>query len=162
MKHKKVILPVFALVAAGILLIGIPQAANAQSPGEGIQSLVQKIASKFGLKQTDVQSVFDEHKKEMDTKRQANYETRLTQLVRDKKITEAQKQLILAKHKELEAKRDSFKDSFKNMTEEQRKAAIQAEKTDLENWVKQNNIDVKYLMGGGMRRGRGMLKDKAP
>jgi hypothetical protein len=49
------------------------------------------------------------------------------------------------------------------MTPEQRKAAMEAEKTDLENWAKQNNIDMKYLFGGDMK-GRGMkmmmMKDK--
>lgn len=154
-KHKKIILPVLALVAAGIVVFGIPQSANAQTPGEGVQTLIQKIAQKFGLKQADVQSVFDEHKKEMGTKREANYEARLTTLVTEGKITEAQKQLILAKHTELQSKREANRTAMQNMTAEQRKAAMEAHKTELESWAKQNNIDVKYLFGGDMK-GRGM------
>lgn len=163
MKYKQVILPALAIVAAGIVILGMPQAANAQAHGEGIQSLIQKIAQKFGLRQADVQSVFDEHKKEMDTKREANYETKLTKLVTDGKITEAQKQLILAKHKEFQTKKEANKNAMQNMTDEQRKTAMEAEKTKLENWAKQNNIDVKYLFGGDMK-GRGMkmmmMKDR--
>ena len=150
MKHKQIILPALALVAAGIVLLGLPQQANAQGPGEEIQTLIQKLATKFGLKQADVQTVFDEHRNEMNTKREGNYEARMTQLVKNGKITEAQKQLILTKHKELEAKREANKDSYKNMTAEQRKAAMDKERTDLEAWAKQNNIDVKYLFGGEM------------
>lgn len=148
------------MVVAGALIFGVPQAANAQSPGEEIQSLIQKIATKFGLKQADVQQVFDEHRTEMQTKRESNYEARLTQLVKEGKITDAQKQLIVAKHKELESKREANRNSMKNMTPEQRKTAMNAEKTEIETWAKQNNIDVKYLFGGDMGRWGMRMKEK--
>lgn len=160
MKYKQVILPALVMVVAGALIFGVPQTANAQSPGEEIQSLIQKIATKFGLKQADVQQVFDEHRTEMQTKRESNYEARLTQLVKEGKITDAQKQLIVAKHKELESKREANRNSMKNMTPEQRKTAMNAEKTEIETWAKQNNIDVKYLFGGDMGRWGMRMKEK--
>lgn len=159
MKYK-VIVPVLALATAGILVFGMPAQANAQSPGEEIQSLVQMIASKFGLKTADVQSVVDQHRQQMQAKHETNYEARLTQLVKDGKITEAQKQLILTKHKELETKREENRNKMKDMTPEQRKAAMQAEKTEIETWAKQNNIDVKYLFGGDMGRWGMRMKGK--
>jgi hypothetical protein len=96
--------------------------------------------------------VFDQHRQQMQSNMEQKYEQHLDQLVKDGKITDAQKQLILAKHKEIVQKMQSNKDSFKNMTADQRKQAMQQEKTDLENWAKQNNIDLKYVVGGfGMR-----------
>lgn len=148
------------MVVAGALIFGVPQGANAQSPGEEIQSLIQKIATKFGLKQADVEKVFDEHRSALQAKRDSHYEARLTQLVKEGKITDAQKQLILTKHKELESKREEKMESMKNMTPEQRKAAMDSEKTELENWAKQNNIDIKYLFGGDMGKWGMKMKGK--
>jgi hypothetical protein len=54
---------------------------------------------------------------------QTKYEERLTQDVTDGKITSEQKELILAKHKELEG-------------------------ATLEAWAKENGINSSYLMGG--------------
>jgi ATP-dependent protease ClpP protease subunit len=40
------------------------------------------------------------------------------------------------------------------MTPDQRKAAMDQQHQDLQNWAKQNNIPLQYLMGG---RGMGMM-----
>lgn len=141
---------------------------NGQNP---MSSLVQKIADKFGLKKEDVQAVFDqdraEHQVEMEAKRaerqaemETKYKAQLDQDVKDGKITEAQKELILAKRKELEASRQAEMQNMQGKTAEERKAAMEAKKTEmekkrkeLEDWAKQNGIDLKYLMGGFGRHG---------
>lgn len=69
---------------------------------ESRTSLIQMLSSKFGLQESEVQSVFNQHRDEMQKNMQAKVEARLTQLVTDGKITEAQKQLILTKHVELQ------------------------------------------------------------
>ena len=76
---------------------------------------------------------------------QTKLKQRLDKAVSDGKLTGAQEQLILDKVKELEAKRQQDLQNWKNLTPEQRKSAMQEQKTDLENWAKQNNIDLKYL-----------------
>lgn len=82
-------------------------------------------------------------------------ETRLSKLVADKKITAAQKTLIENKLKELAQEHRADKERIKGMTRAQRLELHKKEKTDLENWAKQNGIDLKIFLGGkGKRMGR--------
>lgn len=73
---------------------------NAQASAT-YQSMVQRLAQRFGLKESDVQTVFDSAKNDRMARMQARQEQRLTQEVKDGKITEAQKTAILAKQKDL-------------------------------------------------------------
>ena len=120
--------------------------------------LATRIAEKFGLKQTEVQTVVDQYRTEERTQRQAEMKTeteaRLTQLVTDGKITAAQKQLILAKHSEMEANREQEFAAKKNMTATERRAAMEKKRTDLDAWAKSNGIDPQYVLFGG-RGGHG-------
>lgn len=127
---------------------------NTQNP---VTSLVQEIAQKFGLKEADVKAVFDAHKTEVQAHRETALEDKLATLVSQGKITDAQKQLIIAKVKELEANRTSNMETFKSMTPAERKAAMEKERADLEAWAKQNNIDLKYLRFGRSLIGKGMM-----
>jgi hypothetical protein len=161
MKHKKTLLFTVAAVTilSGSLLTSTQ--AFAQSPMNDqhrMSSLVQKIADKFGLKKEEVQAVFDQAKEEHRSQTEAHFDTRLSQLVTEGKITEAQKQLIVAKRQELEANRQSQMDSIKTKTAAERKAAMDAERQKLEEWAKQNGIDLKYLLFGGRGKGPGMHK----
>ncbi|HVA96028.1 MAG TPA: hypothetical protein VND99_00070 [Candidatus Acidoferrales bacterium] len=142
------------VVTVSILSGGLVAATNAfaQTPGQNdVPSLVQEIASKFHLSTSDVQSVFDQHKQEMQSKMESNYETYLQNLVNSGKITEGQKQLILNKHKELVSQRNNLK----TMTPAERKAQMQSTMQDLKNWAKQNNIDLQYFRPFGPGHGFG-------
>src|SRR5690349_14401657 len=105
---KQIVVPALALVITGAVLMGTLQV----SAQEGADmrdvhtTLVQKIAQKFGLKESDVQTVFDEVRSEKQTEMQARFEEKLTQAVKDGKITEAQKTAIIAKHKEMQQKHE--------------------------------------------------------
>ncbi len=129
---------------------------------------MQKIAQKFGVPQADVQAVFDANKQEHTQYMQAQAEQRLTDLITAGKLTQAQKDLIVAKQKELEANRQVNFESLKGKTPAEHKAAMDAQRTDLEAWAKTNGIDMQYLMmshgmggrgghRGGMGRGPGMM-----
>ena len=80
---------------------------------------------------------------------------RLTQLVSEGKITEAQKQLIVTKMSELVAARAQEMDALKDKTMAERKALMDQKRTELEAWAKANGIDTQYLMPFGEGRGRG-------
>jgi hypothetical protein len=67
---------------------------------------------------------------------------RLTQAVKDGKITEAQKAKILAKREELQAKREAWKDK----TPEERQQARQELHDQLKQWADDNGIPLSYLM----------------
>jgi hypothetical protein len=63
-KRKKFIIP--ALVAATVLGVGAYSISGASaSNGNGYNSIVEKIASKFSLNKDDVQKVFDDNRNEM-------------------------------------------------------------------------------------------------
>ena len=156
MISKKVILPVAAAGVIAATAFGAVALADTSdtSPRD---SLIQKLSDKFHLNKSDVQAVFDEQRSEIQAKHEARYEDRLTQAVKDGKLTEAQKTKILAKHKELVAKFESTKDSLKDKTPEERRAALDAQRTEVEQWANDNGIDAKWLMpfGGHGRHGFG-------
>lgn len=143
-----------ALVAGGGAA-AVQAAANDSASGPA--NIITKLAQKFGLKEADVRAVFDEEFAVRKADMQARMQERLNQLVTDGKITEAQKQLIVAKQQELAAARATEMESFKDKTPEERKALMDQKRTELESWAKANGIDVQYLMpiGHGMGGGRG-------
>lgn len=149
---------VAAISATGIGGVAAVSAQTDTASSDPTSSLVTKIAQKFNLKTEDVASVFNEDRQAKETERTAQAEKELTQAVADGKLTAAQKDAILAKRKELQAQRDSDRQAMDSKTDSERKAAMEAKKTELDNWVKQNNIPtdyVRYLMGGGKGHGHG-------
>jgi len=123
----------------------------AQNTGTGTPSLIERIASRFGLNQSDVQSVFDNYRNERKTQMETGYKNYLNDLVRKGTITETQKEAIIAKRKELEAERTANREDWKTMTPEQRQQAMQQKHVSLETWAKDNGIDLSLLFGMGGR-----------
>lgn len=162
--NRKFILPVMILAIVSTTLFGIAHTYAGSTPAERAKypAVVQKIADKFGLKVTDVQAVFDQDKVDRQTEMQTKFEDQLTKDVTDGKLTEAQKQAIIAKRAELLTNIQSGvlkgqPENFKNMTEAERKTALEqrntqmeTQKASLETWAKENGIDLKYLYGLGM------------
>lgn len=151
--NKKIIFPVAALSILGIGLLGI-NTASADDVSNPQTTLVQKIASKFGLNQNEVQKVFDEARNEHQTEMQKKHEERLNTLVSEGKITETQKTLILNKHKEMKAKRGD-NDAWIKLTPEERRSQMGTKRTELEKWAKANGIDTQYLFEGNGMKGHG-------
>ena len=141
---KKLIFPVIAvaILSLGIIDVGLASAKDTNKPQS---TLVQKIAEKFNLNQNEVQQVFDEVKNEHLAERKAVEENRLNQLVADGKITKDQKELIIKKHEELRADRESNRDSLKDLSKAQRQKEMDAKKSELEALANDNNIDISYL-----------------
>jgi hypothetical protein len=139
-------------VTSAVLLSGglLASSAFAAQDNTTASSLVSEIATKFNLKQTDVQAVFDQHKQEMNATRQQKLTDRLNAAVTSGKITTAQKDLIVAKLNEVEQKMADIR----NMTDDTaRKNARDQLHTDLIAWAKANNIDAKWIAFAGGRDG---------
>lgn len=153
MKNKTVMTAAIVTVLSAGLLTGATAFAQDATSENPTSSLVQKISEKFGLKQSDVQAIFDQEKQVHMEKMQQKNEDRLSKLVKDGKITDAQKQLILAKNKELLANRQAHMETMKSMTADERKAAMQDERKSLTDWAAQNDIDLSYLMPFRMKSG---------
>jgi hypothetical protein len=146
----------FIVAIVSVLSGGLIVATNAfaqTNTQSTVPSLVQEIASKFNLNQSDVQAVFTQHRQEMQSKMESNYETYLANLVKSGTITEEQEQLILNEHKQLMSQMQSNVKNAKGMTPEERKAQMQAQMQNVQNWAKQNDINIQYLrpFGPGLR-----------
>jgi len=155
MKKVTLFIPALTLVLVGALLFA-DNMVSAQSDVSFQSSLVQKIADRFGLSESEVQAVFDEDREDMRARMEIAYEDRLGGAVASGDITEEQKELILDKRAELEALRDGHHSDMTDgdLTEEERDthmAEMQAMHDELSLWAEEKGIDLKYLMGFGMK-----------
>ena len=157
--NKKILLTAAALTIIGgsVFTASKVSAETATASLNPMSTLVQKISDRFGLNKDEVQEVFDEVHAERYAEMEQRYEDRLTQLVADGTITDAQKQLILEKHNDLREEHEANKDSFIDKTPEERRAAFERTRSELEDWAEQNGIDIKYLMPFGGGRGHHMM-----
>lgn len=150
--------------AVGILtasaIIASTTAAFAQSSDTQNQTLAQRIAARFKLNENEVQTVIDEEHAARHAKMQELINQRLTQAVADGRLTEEQKQLIIAKQAELQKKMAEKRASLQTLTSEERKSALESARAELEAWAKEHDIDMTYVAGGkrgmmGMGKGWG-------
>lgn len=155
MKHSMK-LAVVTVTTAAVMAWGATSIYARGWDGANNETLIQRLVQKFGLKTEDVRSVFDTVRDERQAQMQQKLTNKLDALVKEGKLTEAQKRLIISKHTELQAQREKDKDTLKDLTPEERRAKMQAQRTDLENWAQQNNIDIQYVLGFGRGKGLGM------
>ena len=146
---NKKLLTVAGLLAtvgvAGVLgLSSVSAEETTDSKSDPMSSLVDKIASKFNLKEEEVQAVFDEHKDEMQAKHKSKIEERLNTAVSEGKLTQDQKNKILAKLEELKNDRPD-KSELENKSPEEIKALMEQKRSELEAWAEQNDIPKEHL-----------------
>lgn len=155
MKNKILAVAGTAAVVGVTSLTGLGIASAQSDSNVEPNGLVQKLAQKFNLDEGEVKAVFDEERTARETERQQKLETKLTQAVTDGTITEEQKQKIIAKISEIESEREAFMESLKDATDDERKQAMEAKRTELKNWATENNIPEDYLrfLGGPGHRG---------
>lgn len=154
---KKLILPAFVIVtAAGILTLSVSKV-NAQT-NDPMLGLVQTIAKKFNLDQVQVQNVVNQYRVQTRQGRSKDLtksrEDRLAQMVKDGKITESQKQAIIA---ELAAVKAKHNPESKDLTPAERKAQMEDEQVEIKAWAQSQGIDLKLIMpqaGMGFRGGK--------
>lgn len=152
MNNKKVLLPVFViLIASGIFFIG-SQLVNAQADSSG---LAAAIASKFNLKEADVQNVITAYTKQQQARMQQTMKQRqkshLDSLVSQGKITSDQETQIL---QELARFQSHYSPStMQSMTQTQRQQARQNEINTLTQWANSNGINPQYVLPFGGHRG---------
>lgn len=162
---KKFLIPMAAVAVIGAGVYGVTQvsADSTSANTDPRASLIQKLSDTFKLDKSKVQEVFDQDMKDRQAEREKNYEERLTQAVKDGKLTEDQKSKVLAEYNKLKAE---IEEQMKNTsaTKEERRAAMDKIRDEAEAWAKANNIDAKWLMAGGPHlrgmgpgMGRGMM-----
>ncbi|OGD86998.1 hypothetical protein A2164_04195 [Candidatus Curtissbacteria bacterium RBG_13_35_7] len=107
--------------------------------------IIQKLVERFNLNQDEVVEVFQEAREERHQMMQEKIEERLNQAVTDGKITEEQKQAILAKKAEMQNKRAEFA----NLPREERWQAMNNFREEMRTWAQENNFDLKEIFGFG-------------
>lgn len=147
--QPKIIIAALTLTLAGVATFQ-PAPVSAHWFGADT-TFVTKFAQKLGLGEDKVKVAVDSIKADHHAEMQKAMEDRLTQAVSEGKITDDQKQKILAKHKEMFEQKQKSLESMKDMTPEERKEAMKKHHTELETWAKENNIDIQYLFGFGKR-----------
>lgn len=109
------------------------------------------------IQTTSANGVMQNRHADMEANMQAKTATRIKDAVTAGKLTQAKADLITAKIAELQASRQNAQSANKNLTPEQRKANMTAQKTALDAWATANGLskdDLKFLVPGG--RGPGM------
>jgi predicted phage gp36 major capsid-like protein len=166
MKKPFIIAGLATTIGLAGLGAGVANAATTNNTStRPMSGMVDAIASKFNVDKTQVQQVFDEQRSKMETEREQSVKDTVAQLVTDKKITQAQADLINAKRAELEKARDADRASMDSKTAAERKTAMEARRTELDKWAKDNGIDTQYLRyvmghGPGGHGGHGMRGDR--
>ncbi|MBI4130246.1 hypothetical protein HY468_02945 [Candidatus Roizmanbacteria bacterium] len=157
--NKNILIPAAALLLFGGAALVTSNAFAQNATVNTYPTIVQKLVDRFGLNAEEVQQVFDEERDEHHAKMQEMMESRLTEAVTNGELTEEQKQLILQKQEEMQTEREQNREVFQNMTDEERRTAMEEKHDELEAWAKSNGIDLQYLMfqmkagGFGMHHG---------
>lgn len=149
--RKKVLAP--AVVSAAVIALGVVGVNAVSAQDVTYPPIVQKLADKFNLNPADVQDAFNEISDERYADMMATLEQRLDTAVADGKITEDQKNAIIAKHNEIHEQMQSMK----GLTPEERKQQMQKIRDDLKTWAQDNGITIDLgrfgLLGRGWARG---------
>lgn len=146
---KKIILPsILALAVLTVLLSSQTVFASEQS---NYPVIVERISEKFNLNKDEVNQVFNEVRDEHHADRYARWADKLSDLVISGELTEAKKDLILAKYQEMHDKRLDLV----NLDPDERKSEMQKLHDELESWANENGIDLKLIgpFAGRMHRG---------
>ncbi|MCL6472746.1 MAG: hypothetical protein K6T91_08055 [Firmicutes bacterium] len=137
-------LVIAGIVASALLLGGAYSAyASAQNIGS-YPPIVEKLAKAFNLDPAKVNKVFQDDRDERRAQARARFEARLDQAVKDKKITQAQKDAILKKIDEVNAKLQSIK----GLSPADRRTEMEKLREDLKAWAKQNGLDKTQFIPG--------------
>lgn len=161
---KKSMIAAAIVATLGAGAFGASSALAASGAAEGhnpMQNLVSAIAEKFNLSESDVQAVFDEQRDAMQEKHEEKAAEHLAKAVTDGKLTQAQADAITANM----ASQKTFFESLKDMTQEERQAALKTNAETQKAWAESNDIPKEFAPGHGsrgrgpgkMHRGQGMM-----
>ena len=131
-------------------IVGAESAANNSDNPQS--SLIEKIASTFNIDKSKLQTIFDEDREAREAAREKEQAAKLQTLVDNGTITSAQKTVIEKKIAELKSQREANCDTMKDLTDDERKAKMDEERTALEAWAKEQALDLsklKGVLGGG-------------
>lgn len=144
---KKIILP--ALAIAGLLAVGSFSATTVQAmDNERGLPLIQRIAERFNLEESDVEEVFSQYRVEHQVAMQERFEERLSSLVEEGKLTQEQADALIQKHEEMRADHEALLQASPEEREEYRAA----HRAEMQAWADEQGIDLTII---GSMEGKG-------
>ena len=158
MKSKKIIIPAIALGALSLVsVLGVSSVRADEN--STLHPVAQRLAERFNLNVDEVDQVFGEEREERQQQMQVRFEERLDESLNDGKITEEQRQAIIAKRDEMRGEREEFRGQMSEERQENR----EVHREEMESWAEENGIDLDSLpelLGGGPRGGFGKHADR--
>ena len=160
MKNKQTILVLVVLgLVAVTAVFGATLVAVAAEDLDGYPPIIQALAERFNLDPDDVKEVFDEQHEVRKEEMLKSKAERLDEAVEAGKLTEEQKDELLKKQEEMNAKMAELKD----LPPQERFKAMKEIKEDFQTWIEENEIDSKGAYGGFGKRGfRGRGPGRGP
>ncbi len=125
-------------VLLAVFGFGIAQARNGNYP-----DLIDKLIERFNLDRQEVEQFFEEIHEERMEQAQVYFDGRLDELVEQGKLTEEQKQLIIAKKEEMCQKMEQMK----QLSPEERREAMEQHREEMKTWAEENGIELNYVFG---------------
>lgn len=105
--------------------------------------IVLRLAERFNLNVEDVEDVFEEERAEHHAEILQSFEDRLTEAVANGKITEDQKQAILDKHEEMQAKMEELRSQ--DLDREEMHEEMKAYHDELRAWAEEQGIEMPFM-----------------
>jgi len=135
------------LIALALVIttgVGISYAQTNGNSGSG--PLITKLVEKFNLDKSEVEQVFKENREERQDQMQTRHQEMLEQAVKDGKITEEQKNMLMEK-------REEMRKGMENLSWDERQGQRAKHRQEIHNWAEENGIDLSAIQG--LRNGKG-------
>jgi len=158
-KSKIALIGLGVAVGLGLGVTGYVSAAD--TTDSKFPPMVQGLVEKFNLNEAEVTTYLETEREERRTEREATLTSALEKLVAEGKLTEEQKAAFLAKHDELQAKREALRGT----TGTDKRDQMQAFKAEMGSFLEAQGIDKDILPqlgqngAGGRGQGRGMHRN---
>ena len=147
---KQILIPAVALIMTAGIAYGA-YTAQAAETHTGF-SFAQRIAKRFNLQESEVQTFMSELRLEHHEMMQERIENRLATLVSEGKLAAEQKDLLLAKFEEQHKEHEDEQEELSNKTPEERRAHMQEERQEMQEWAETQGIDLSVVMPVGQMR----------
>ncbi|MBU0974761.1 hypothetical protein KKD03_03620 [Patescibacteria group bacterium] len=139
---SRIVMPVIAIGIIAIAITNSVSFASARDSELTRETLVSRLASRFGLNEVEVSDTFEEFKLERgkahQEKMQERMQQRLDNEVQNGSLTQDQEFAILAKHEELEGKYDDLY----NLSPEDRREVRADIHEEMMAWAEANGISM--------------------
>jgi hypothetical protein len=148
-------------VVAGLGLGAAGLAGAAEANETSLPPMVQGLAEKFNLSQEEVASYLETEREERQVEREAEFTASLDTATTEGTLTEAQKTALIAKHEELQTKREALR----TVSGPDKRDDMQTIRDEWQAFLTAQGIDEDILPqqgpnGGGMNgTGRGMHRN---